>query len=121
LGFERADNARDLGGGSLELTRIADGASHQGISLPLGTLRPSCSAVGVALGLRGALDLPPVVHVAAPDGWAGLRAGMRAGFAAAASDSPPAARRVFFSGNTESGRAFSRPGCGLVCTSPPTR
>lgn len=29
----------DLGGGSLELTAIADGAPHDGISLPLGTLR----------------------------------------------------------------------------------
>lgn len=31
--------AGDLGGGSLELTRIADGTSQDGISLPLGTLR----------------------------------------------------------------------------------
>lgn len=31
--------AGDLGGGSLELTRIAGGACHEGISLPLGSLR----------------------------------------------------------------------------------
>ncbi|WP_165853547.1 Ppx/GppA family phosphatase [Aurantiacibacter aquimixticola] len=29
----------DLGGGSLELAAIADGACHEGVSLPLGTLR----------------------------------------------------------------------------------
>ncbi len=34
--------------------------------------RPSCSAIGVNLGLRGTLDLPPVVHVDTPDGIAAL-------------------------------------------------
>jgi len=33
---------------------------------------PSCSAVGVNLGLRGALGLPPVIHVQADDGFAAL-------------------------------------------------
>jgi all-trans-retinol 13,14-reductase len=34
--------------------------------------RPSCSAIGVNLGLRGPLDLPPVIHVDTPDGFAAL-------------------------------------------------
>jgi len=36
--------------------------------------RPSCSAIGVNLGLRGTLDLPPVIHVDTPDGFAALAA-----------------------------------------------
>ena len=37
-----------------------------------GELTPACSAVGVHLGLRGALDLPAVVHAATAEGYAGL-------------------------------------------------
>jgi phytoene dehydrogenase-like protein len=38
----------------------------------LGGLKTSCSAFGVNLGIRGTLDLPPVIHVAAPDGHVAL-------------------------------------------------
>jgi all-trans-retinol 13,14-reductase len=37
-----------------------------------GQLLPSCSAVSVALGLRGTLDLPPLVHVKAAAGPVGI-------------------------------------------------
>ena len=37
-----------------------------------GALSPACSAVGVHLGLKGALDLPPVIHLDGPDGFAAL-------------------------------------------------
>src|SRR3546814_12013073 len=43
----------DLGGGSLELARIRDGAVHETISLPLGVLRlPQISATGPAVLAR---------------------------------------------------------------------
>lgn len=46
--------AADLGGGSLELIRVADGGTGEGLSLPLGVLRltPEQSEVGA---LRGAI------------------------------------------------------------------
>ncbi len=37
-----------------------------------GPLLPACSAVGVHLGLRGPLHLPPLVHVETPDGAIGV-------------------------------------------------
>jgi phytoene dehydrogenase-like protein len=37
-----------------------------------GALRTSCSALGVYLGLRGALDVPPVIHIAGDRGRASL-------------------------------------------------
>lgn len=37
-----------------------------------GTIQPACSAIAVHLGLRGKLDLPPVVHVDGDGGGAGL-------------------------------------------------
>lgn len=37
-----------------------------------GALAAACSAVGVHLGLKGALDLPPVIHLDGPDGFAAL-------------------------------------------------
>jgi len=37
-----------------------------------GALAPACSAVGVHLGLKGALDLPPVIHIDGPEGCAAL-------------------------------------------------
>jgi len=37
-----------------------------------GPMRPACSAFGVSLGLRGSLDMPAVIHIAAPEGYAGM-------------------------------------------------
>jgi len=45
----------DLGGGSLELVAIEDGACHDGISLPLGTLRLPALRDGGANGFRKAV------------------------------------------------------------------
>jgi phytoene dehydrogenase-like protein len=37
-----------------------------------GALEPTCSAVGVHLGLKGRLDLPPVIHLDGPEGSVAL-------------------------------------------------
>nr|WP_314445553.1 Ppx/GppA family phosphatase [uncultured Sphingomonas sp.] len=57
----------DLGGGSLELTPIANGKAGQGISLPLGVLRvgSEASAKQIAATLRGAV--PPAILGAAAE------------------------------------------------------
>ena len=54
----------DLGGGSLELTPVADGKPGKGISLPLGVLRlgPQASAKSLVTTLRKAL--PPSIQAA---------------------------------------------------------
>lgn len=53
--------------GLLENTSIADRLEAQ-----TGAVRPACSAMAVHLGLRGALDLPPVIHVDGEDGGVGM-------------------------------------------------
>ena len=57
----------DLGGGSLELTPIADGKAGAGISLPLGVLRvgSEASAKQIAATLRKAI--PPAILAAAAE------------------------------------------------------
>ncbi len=57
----------DLGGGSLELIRIAGGAVHERLSLPLGVLRLP------AIRATGARSLARIVRKA---GWAGKGAGL---------------------------------------------
>jgi len=37
-----------------------------------GALAPACSAVGLHLGLKGALDLPPVIHFDGPEGFVAM-------------------------------------------------
>lgn len=49
-----------------------DGTAAGGLRRQTGHLTPACSAVGVCLGLRGRLDLPPVVHIDGPDGFAAM-------------------------------------------------
>ena len=51
---------------------IRDPAAAAALEEQVGPLESACSAIGVSLGLRGNLDLPPIVHIAAPDGGAGL-------------------------------------------------
>ncbi len=51
---------------------IADDAVTKAFEAQLGPLTPACSAVAVHLAIRGKLDLPGVVHVASPEGHAGL-------------------------------------------------
>jgi phytoene dehydrogenase-like protein len=51
---------------------IADPAITRQLEAQVGPLRPACSAIGVNLGIRGKLQLPPVLHVSAPDGYAGI-------------------------------------------------
>lgn len=46
----------DLGGGSLELVEVKDGAVGEGISLPLGVLRPQPEAADLRRILKRALD-----------------------------------------------------------------
>ena len=48
--------AADLGGGSLELIRVADGTTGEGVSLPLGVLRMDASGVSVASLARAIAD-----------------------------------------------------------------
>lgn len=56
-GFPGADGiAGDLGGGSLELARIRDGAVHQVVSLPLGVLRLAAIRAKGKAALRQTLD-----------------------------------------------------------------
>jgi exopolyphosphatase/guanosine-5'-triphosphate,3'-diphosphate pyrophosphatase len=57
----------DLGGGSLELTPVANGQAGAGISLPLGVLRvgPEASAKQIAATLRNAI--PPAILAAASE------------------------------------------------------
>ncbi|MEK6638045.1 MAG: Ppx/GppA family phosphatase [Pseudomonadota bacterium] len=71
-GFDRADGiVGDLGGGSLELARIADGQILKRISFPLGVLRlPEIRARGPK-----ALDRHFVKLIKA-NGWAGAGAGL---------------------------------------------
>lgn len=58
---------------SLMVSRLIDDpAAVQAIRAQTGALEPACSAVGVHLGLRGALQLPPVVHVSTHEGAAGF-------------------------------------------------
>lgn len=47
------------------LTRdlMAEGPARDAMLRQFGELVPSCSAVGMHVGVRGALDLPPIVHV----------------------------------------------------------
>ncbi len=47
---------------------VEDPAIAAAVAAQVGPLVPSCSAVSVALGLRGSLDLPPVVHLCGTDG-----------------------------------------------------
>lgn len=42
---------------------MEDGPAREAMRRQFGALVPSCSAVGIHVGLRGMLDLPPVVHV----------------------------------------------------------
>jgi phytoene dehydrogenase-like protein len=58
--------------GTMLRNLIADPAVTRQLQAQVGPLGPACSAVGVNLGIRGRLDLPPVLHVSAPDGYAGL-------------------------------------------------
>lgn len=58
--------------GTMLGTLIADSAITRQLETQVGPLRPACSAVGVNLGIRGKLELPPVLHVSAPDGYAGI-------------------------------------------------
>ena len=61
-----------------DLIALAEGllaeapAAARALARQTGTLAPACSAVGVHLGLRGTLDLPPVIHLDGPDGFAAL-------------------------------------------------
>lgn len=60
-----------------DLRRLADRllagtAAAATLKRQLGPLRASCSAIGVNFGLRGALDAPAVIQVAASDGHAAL-------------------------------------------------
>lgn len=58
---------------SLMLSRLLDDpVAVATFRAQLGETKAACSAVGVHLGIRGTLDLPPVVHVSTPDGPAGL-------------------------------------------------
>ena len=60
----------DLGGGSLELISVEGEQSHQGVSLPLGTLRLG------ALRKRGSGEFKRTVHAAlAAEGWASAHPG----------------------------------------------
>ena len=64
-GFPGVDGiVGDLGGGSLELVRVANGTVHDRVSLPLGVLRLPALRKG-----RGALDRA-VRRLLAPTGWA---------------------------------------------------
>ncbi|KAB2912360.1 MAG: FAD-dependent oxidoreductase [Hyphomicrobiaceae bacterium] len=51
---------------------LDDPATARTLESQTGPLLPACSAVGVHLGLRGPLDLPPLVHVETPDGAVGV-------------------------------------------------
>lgn len=51
---------------------VADPDVTSAVTQQVGPLVPSCSALSVALGLRGALDIPPVVHVTTGDGEVGI-------------------------------------------------
>lgn len=57
LGFAAADGIlADLGGGSLELVRLRDGAVEQAASLPIGTIRLSERADGDVTKARGIVE-----------------------------------------------------------------
>ncbi len=49
-----------------------DSRATRGLARDAESWRTSCTALGVNLGLRGSLDLPPVVHADTPDGFAAL-------------------------------------------------
>jgi all-trans-retinol 13,14-reductase len=51
---------------------LEDPACIAALQAQVGPLDSSCSAIGVNLGLRGRLDLPPIVHVSGPEGGVGL-------------------------------------------------
>jgi all-trans-retinol 13,14-reductase len=51
---------------------IADPDVTRQLEAQVGPLRPACSAVGVNVGIRGKLELPPIIHVVTPDGYAGI-------------------------------------------------
>lgn len=57
---------------ALEAMLSGQGRAARALTEATRTWQPSCSAIGVNLGLRGALDIPPVVHVQAEDGFAAL-------------------------------------------------
>lgn len=61
-------------GDARALAHLIDGAAPatRALAREAQGWRTSCSAIGVNLGLRGPLDLPPVVHVDTPDGFAAL-------------------------------------------------
>ncbi|MFN2323273.1 MAG: FAD-dependent oxidoreductase [Trueperaceae bacterium] len=61
-------------GDARALAHLLDGAAPatQGLVREAQSWRTSCTALGVNLGLRGPLALPPVVHVDTPDGFAAL-------------------------------------------------
>jgi all-trans-retinol 13,14-reductase len=54
------------------LDLVEDPACAAALQTQVGPLESSCSAIGVNLGLRGHLDLPPIVHVGGPEGGVGL-------------------------------------------------
>ncbi len=58
----------DLGGGSLELTPVADGAPAPGVSLPLGVLRVGEQASAKALATAVRKGVSPEILAAARDG-----------------------------------------------------
>lgn len=57
----------DLGGGSLELTPVADGAAGTGISLPLGVLRLGGNASAKSIATILKRDVPPAILAAAAE------------------------------------------------------
>src|SRR5690606_35580250 len=49
--------------GTLTRELLEDGPVRDAMQRQFGELIPSCSAAGMHIGVRGALDLPPIVHV----------------------------------------------------------
>lgn len=58
--------------GAMLATLLGDVTVAERLRQQVGALRPACSAVAVHLGLRGELDLPPIVHAETPDGTLGM-------------------------------------------------